>query len=112
MRTWTTIIDITKDMKLVDDQTLDDLTDCNDEVVSASCRDNRLDDGTDIVGLILVVSMFMEQLLDDVREVIRQRFPNLRACIFARHITTHLNQSVNGDMIPVFNILFFFLYEF
>ena len=48
MRTLSTVIDVAKDMQLVDSQTLDDITDSNDEVVGTSGRDDGVDDAADV----------------------------------------------------------------
>lgn len=62
----TTVVDITKNMQLVDNQSLNDIAYSNNKVVGAARSDNGLDDGTDVIRLILVVGTLMEQLLNDI----------------------------------------------
>ena len=62
----TTVVDITENMQLVDNQSLNDIAYSNNKVVGAACSDNGLDDGTDVIRLILVVGTLMEQLLNDI----------------------------------------------
>ena len=83
MGTRATIEDITQDMQLVDGQTLDDITDGNDEIVGSPRRDDGIDDDGYIGSLVLVVSTFVQQFLDDIREFLGQVLTNLRTCVFA-----------------------------
>ena len=78
-----TVVDVAKDMKLVDGEALDDVGDGHDEVVGSSCGDDGVDDDIHVVGLVLILRPLMEKLLDNVGEIGRQRFANLRTCVFA-----------------------------
>ena len=71
------VVDVAEDMQLVDGQSLDDVTDGYDEVVSASCGDNRIDNATNIGCLVYVISAFVHQFLDDIAKLLRKRLANL-----------------------------------
>ena len=99
------VIDVAQDMQLVDGQTLDDVADGHDEVVGASCGDDGIDDDTDVGGLVAVAQALVEQFLDDIGEVGREGLAHLRTSVLRRDITTHLHQLVDGDAVPVVEIL-------
>ena len=82
MGTLSAIVDVTKNMQLVDGQSLDDITDGDDEVVSTTCRDDGIHDTTDIGSLVYIVCPFKHQFFDDVVEFRRQGLANLRTGIF------------------------------
>ena len=71
MSTWSTVINIPQDVQLIDNQALNNLTDGNDEIVSSSRSDNRMNDSTYVIGLVFIVRMFVKKLLNDIREVRR-----------------------------------------
>ena len=97
--------DVAQDVELVDGQPLYDVAECYDEVVGASCGDDGIDNDVDVGGLVVVLGALVEQLLDDVGEVLRQRLAHLRAGIFAGDVATHLDQLVDGDVVPVVDVL-------
>ena len=110
--TWSAVVDIAQNVQLVDGQPLYDFADGRNEVVGTSGRDDRLDDGAHIVGLVLVIRMFVQQLLYDIGEICRQGFAYLRAGVFTGHVAAHLYQTVDGDVIPVLYVLFLVFDEF
>ena len=67
--TGTSVINVTEDVELVDDEALDDVADGDDKLVGAANLDDRRDNRSHIVDFVLRVGMLMEQLLDDVGEV-------------------------------------------
>ena len=93
-------------MQLVYHQSLNDVCQGNDKVIGTSSRDNGLKDNVVISHLIRNASIFVQELLNDVTEIFGQRFSHFRARIFAGHITTHHYQLVQGNVIPIVNILF------
>ncbi len=54
MCTRSTVIDVTKNMQLVNSQTLNHITDGNDKVVCTACRNDGVDDDAYIGCLIIV----------------------------------------------------------
>ena len=49
------VVDVAQYVQLVNGQSLYDITECNDEVVSTSSRDNGVYDDTDIGSLVRIV---------------------------------------------------------
>ena len=88
-------------MQLIDDQALNYLTDGYDEVVSTTSCDNRVDDSTYIVGLVFIVRVLVKKLLDDIRKVRWQCFPNLRTSVLTRYIATYLHEPIDRNMVPI-----------
>ena len=91
-------------MQLVDGQPLYDVADGDDEIVGTSCGDNRLDNHVDIGSLVGIVGSLMQEFLDDVAEILGERFPYLRARVLARYVAADTHQLVDGDMIPVVDV--------
>ena len=82
MGTRTSVVDIAEDMELVDSKALDDITDGADEIVGTTRRDNRIDDNADVGSLVVVGEALVQQLLDDIGEIVRQRLAHLRSRVF------------------------------
>ena len=59
MCTRPTIVDITEDMELVDGQSLDDITNGDNEVVGTACGDDGVDNHTYIGSLVVVGETLM-----------------------------------------------------
>ena len=97
--------DVAQDVQLVDGQTLDDVAYRNDKVVSTSRRDDRVYDDRHVCSLVNVIRTLVQQFLNDVCKLLRQRLAHFRTRIFGRHVTTDSHQSVDGDVIPVVNVL-------
>ena len=62
----TAVVDVAENMQLVDGQTLYDVTDSRDEIVSATGGYNRIDNDADVGGFVAVAETLVEQFLDDV----------------------------------------------
>ena len=69
MCTRTSVEDVSEDVQLVDGQSLDDVTDGDDEIVGTPCCDDGIDNDVDVGGFVRVVSTFMQQFLDNIGEV-------------------------------------------
>ena len=72
VRTGTTVIDVTENMKLVDGEALDDICNSDDEGIGPSCIDDRVDDDVDVSSLVRILRTLMEQFLNDIGEVLGQ----------------------------------------
>ena len=72
-----TIVDVTQDVQTVDGQALYDCSNGTDEVVSTASGDNRIDDDIHIGSLVMVVGALMEQFLNDIGKLLRQRLAHL-----------------------------------
>ena len=60
------VIDVAKDMQLVDGEALDHVADGFDKGIGTSCRNDSVNDDGHIGSLILVVSTLMQQFFDNV----------------------------------------------
>ena len=99
-----TVVDIAKDVQLVDSQSLDDVANGDNEVVGTACGDDGIDDDIDVSGLVDVIGAFVKQFLNDIAEILGQRFAHLGTRIFRRHITADGYKTMDGDVIPVVEI--------
>ncbi len=106
------VVDVAEDMELVDGQALDHVADGHDEVVCPARGDDGVDDDTDVGGLVAVAQALVEQFLDDIGEVGREGLAHLRTGVLRRDVATDLHQLVDGDAIPVVEILLLGLDEF
>ena len=105
VRTGATVIDVAQEVEHVDGQLLDEVTHGNDEVINAMCRYDGLDNHVHIGLLVGIAAVLVQKLLDDVGEVLRQCLVNLGAAVFGRDIAAHLHQAVDGDEIPVVEVI-------
>ena len=111
MRTRTTVVNIAHDVQRVDCKPLDKLAHGNDKVIRTLGRDNRTDNDIDIRMLVRLYAGLVQQLLNDIGELRRQRFAHFRACVFGRYVLADFHQLVQGDEIPVVQVRFLFLYQ-
>jgi hypothetical protein len=56
--------------------------------------------------------MLVKEFLDDIGEILRERFPDFRTGIFAGYIPADSHKAMQGDVIPVIDIFFFLLDKF
>ena len=77
MRTGAAVVDVAKNVQLVDGQTLDDVTDGADEIIGTTCRYDGVYDYAYIGSLIVVAKALVQKLLDDIRKILRQRLAHL-----------------------------------
>ena len=66
MGTWTSVVDVTENMQLVDGQPLDYITDGADEIIGTACRNDGVNNHTDIGRLVDVGKALVEQFLNDI----------------------------------------------
>ena len=99
------IVDVAQNVQLVDGQTLDDVTDGADEIIGTTCRYDGVDNHTHIGRLIVVAQTLVQQLLDDIGKIARQRLAHLGAGVLAADVAAHLYQLVDGNAIPIVDIL-------
>ena len=105
------VVDVAEYVQLVDGQTLYDVADGHYEVVGTAGGDDGVHDDGHVGCLVLVVGAFVQQLLYDVRELGWQRLAHLRAGVFRRHVAAYAHQLVDGDVVPVVDVLFLGLDE-
>ena len=70
MCTRSAIVDISKNVQLVDGQPLDDVANGDNEVVGTACGDNGIDDDIDVSGFVDVIGAFVKQFLNDITEIL------------------------------------------
>ena len=104
--TRTTIVDVAKNMQLVDGQALDHITDGADKIISTTCRYDGVYNHAHVGGLIVVAQTLVQQLLDNVGKILWQRFAHLRAGVLTAHVAAHFYQLVDGNAVPVLYIFF------
>ena len=112
MCTWAAIVDVAKYVKLVDGQTLDDVADGADKIVGTTCRNDGVYNHAYVGCLVVVAQTLVQQFLDDIRKIGWERLAHLGTGVLAAHVATHLDQLVDGDAIPVFDILLLSLDKF
>ena len=96
---------------MVDGKTLNDITNRCDKVIGSACWDNRRNNCAYIIRLVLVGRTFVQKFLNDIRKFDRERFAHFRPCVFAWNISAYSDQTMNGNMIPIFYIAFCFLHK-
>ena len=98
------VIDIAKDVELVDGQTLYDIADGYDERPGLTGRDYRLHDAVVVELLAFARGSLMEKFLDYIGELARERLAHFRARIFRRHTLEHLNQTVERYIVEILEV--------
>ena len=63
-----------------------------------------MDDLIVVKFLVLIAVVYMEKLINNISKLLGHLFSYLRTGIFGRNFAADLNQSVNGDLLPVFCI--------
>ena len=101
---WSSVKDITDNMKIINGQVLDQTAQCHNKLVRNAGIDDGMDDLIVVKLLILVTVIYMEQFINNIGKLLRHLFSHLGAGIFRRYFPTDLNKSVNGDLLPVFGI--------
>ena len=108
----TSVVDIPKYMQAVDGKALYDVADGNDEVIGTAGGDDGVCNGADVGRFVHVVGAFVEQFLDDIGEFLRQGLAHFGAGVFAGHVSAYTHELVDGDVIPVFDVLLLGLDQF
>ena len=92
-------------MQHVNRQLLDEVAHGDDKFIDTVGRDDGLDDHIHIGLLVGVTAALMQQLLNNVGEVLRQSLVNLGTAILGRDMTTNPDQTVDGNEVPIIQIL-------
>ena len=92
-------------MQAVDGELVDEVAHGDDEVVGTVGADDSADNHIDISLLVGVAGALVQQLLDDIGEVARQGLSDLGTGILRRDVAAYLDQSVDGDEVPVVQFL-------
>ena len=110
----TTVEDIADDVELVDDETVDEVADGDDERLASTDFDHGVDDGVVVVLPVGFALCLIEEFGDDVGEFGFEEFLELRTRVFVVDEACHLDDLVDGHAIPVVEVLgiLLFLDEF
>ena len=79
---WATVIDVAQEVQHVDGQLLNEVAHGNDEIINALRGNDGLDDHVHVGLLVGVAAVLVQELLDNVGEVLRERLVHLGAAIF------------------------------
>ena len=95
-------------MQMVNGQPLNQLTHSHNTLLSPSHLNNGPDDGIIVGFLISAVSAACNQLLNHIGKFLGQGLANLGAGVFAGCAFADLNQTVQGNFVPVFPVVYGF----
>ena len=98
--------DVTKDVKLVDAQFMDDIAYRDNEVSRLSRLYDGLDDSLYVGILVFVVGAFVQQFLDDIGKLLRQGLADLASGVFAADRAADLYELQQGAGIVVREVFF------
>ena len=110
MRTGTSVIYIAKHMKVVYNQSLDQFSKSDNEVLCPADIYNGIHNGIVISLFIQNFCFLRDQLFDHICIIRRQCLTNLGSGIFGGSCLAHLNETVQSDLVPVLHIRLFFLH--
>ena len=109
----TTVKDVAKNVKLVDAQLVDDITDSDNEVASLPYLYDCLNDSLHIGILVFVVWTFVKEFFDDVGELFWKGFADLASSVLAAYGLTNLDELQECLCIEARQVLVCaFLYHF
>ena len=103
---------IPDNMQMINHQPLNQFAQCDNKSRRTANADNRMDNFIIVGFLVLDFRLFCDQLLDNIRKIFWQCFSDLGAGIFGRNPFSNLNQPVQCDFIPVFDIIFLLHHQF
>ena len=108
MRTRTSVINIPDNMQMIHDQPLDQLTERNDKFLRTAHPDNRIYNFIIIGFFIRKLRFLRNQLFNDISKIFGQCLPDFGTGIFACRPLTHLDQTIQRNLIPVLHVALFF----
>ena len=82
IRRRSTVIHITQNMQVIDNQSLDQFRQCDNKIIRLSKFNDRIDNRFVISFFIKYFLLLRNQFLNYIRIILRQRFTHLRSCIF------------------------------
>ena len=111
VRTMSAVEDVAQDVERIDGESLDQVTECNDEGIGTAGADDGIDNHFRICLLVRQHGILVQQFLDNVRELFRQRLAYLRAGIFGRNVLAYGHKLVQGSEIPAVDVCFYCLHQ-
>ena len=110
VRARSSVINIPKHMKMIHNQSLDQLCKGNDEILRSSNVNNGIHNGVVISFLVQNLCLLRDQFLDHIGVISRQGLAYLGSGIFGGSRLAQLDQTVQGDLVPVLHVRLFFLH--
>ena len=101
------VVDVPHDVEMVYDQALDQLAQGHDELGRPADPDDCADDFVVVRLFVVDLLLLRDQLLNDIGEVLWQGLSHLGAGILGGHPLDNLHQPVEGDFVPVLQIVLF-----
>ena len=112
MRARTSIINISQNMKMIHNQTLDQFCQGNDKILCPADLNDGVDDSIVICLFVQDFRFFCNQLLDHIGIIRRECFTHLGSGIFGCRCLAHFDQTIKGDLVPVLHIFFMLFHNF
>ena len=97
--------DITDDVKVIDDEVLDQLRQRHDEIIAHIDVDDGIHDTAEIAPLILIMAIEVQELIDRVGILLRHLLTHLRAGILRADAATDIHETIDRDALPLRRIL-------
>ena len=95
------IENVSDNMKTVNSQILNQLTQSHNKFISNSCINNGTDNFFIVYPLIFIIVIHMKKLVDYIAKFSGHFFTNLGTSVFGRYLLADLNQSVYRNPLPV-----------
>ena len=105
VRTGTAIVDIADDMQVINDQTLNQGAERNDELSCPVERNDGREDGFIIGFLVVPIFPLHQQFFQYIVKTGGQRLPYLGARILIGDIPGHLDEAAEHDAVPILRAL-------
>ena len=104
MRTFSSVIDVADIMEMINYQLLDQIAERNDKIRCASNAYDCMNNLIIISFLIMNLFLFSDKFLDYIGKIRRKCSSHFRTCIFGSNPLGQLNQTVKGNLEPVFQV--------
>ena len=105
VRIFPAVENVADDMQRIDGKPLDRLRERNDKALGAIELDDRNEDLMIIRLFVKIGAVHIDQFVDDVTEILGQIFSHLAAGIFGSDVAAKLNEPVQLNEVPVFQIV-------
>lgn len=110
MRSRSTVKNISQDMKVIDNKTLDQLCQGYDEILRTADLNDRIYDRIIISFFVQDFCLLRDQFLDHISIICRQCLADFGSGIFGCSGLADFDQTVQRDLVPIFHI-FFYLFD-
>ena len=111
MRPRASVKNISQNVKMIHNQPLDQFSKGNDKVFCSADLYDGIDNGIIISFLVKNLRLLCDQFLYHIGIIRRKSLSHLGSGIFGCSCLTHLDQTIQGDLVPVFHILLCFFHQ-